>query len=74
MRAVVQNQRTHRDRFDSPEAPRSGSLSTQVLFAYQLNWQSVLYVGYGDLRDVNGVQVSAFGMPTNSQNAVVDKT
>ena len=54
VRAVVQNQRTHSDRFDAPNNPHSGSLSSQVLFAYKVNWQSVLYVGYGDLRDVTG--------------------
>jgi hypothetical protein len=56
VRAVVQNQRTHSDRFDAPENPHSGALSTQLLFAYKVNWQSVLYVGYGDLRDVTGAE------------------
>ena len=56
VRAVVQNQRTHRDRFDSPNTPHGGALSSQVLFAYKVNWQSVLYVGYGDLRDVTGTE------------------
>ena len=27
-----------------------------MLFAYKVNWQSVLYVGYGDLRDVTGLE------------------
>ena len=56
VRAVVQNQRTHSDRFDSPTAPHSGALASQFLVAYKLNWQSVLYVGYGDLRDVTGAE------------------
>ena len=56
VRAVVQNQRTHRDRFDFPNNPHGGALSSQVLFAYKVNWQSVLYVGYGDLRDVTGTE------------------
>ena len=30
----------------------SGGLSSQLLFAYKVNWQTVLYVGYGDLRSV----------------------
>jgi hypothetical protein len=54
VRAVVQNQRTHRDLFDFPNNPHGGSLASQLLFAYKVNWQSVLYVGYGDLRDVVG--------------------
>jgi hypothetical protein len=29
---------------------RSGSFAGSALFAYQLNWQTVLYVGYGDDR------------------------
>ena len=30
----------------------SGDLSSQLLFAYKLNWQTVFYVGYGDLQEV----------------------
>jgi hypothetical protein len=55
VRAVVQNQRTSSNPLiygvDLPL--RSGNLSSQILFAYKVNWQSVLYVGYGDIRDVN---------------------
>ncbi len=55
LRAVVQNQRTSSNPLiygvDLPL--RSGTLSSQVLLAYKLNWQSVLYAGYGDIRDVN---------------------
>jgi hypothetical protein len=55
VRAVVQNQRTSSNPLiygvDLPL--RSGSLSSQILFAYKVNWQSVLYLGYGDIRDVN---------------------
>ena len=55
LRAVVQNQRTSANPLiygvDLPL--RSGALSSQLLFAYKVNWQSVLYVGYGDIRDVN---------------------
>ena len=36
--------------------PHGGSLATQMLFAYKVNWQSVLYVGYGDLRDVTNAE------------------
>jgi hypothetical protein len=55
VRAIVQNERTHRNMV--PEKQRhGGALSSQVLFAYKLNWQSVLYVGYGDARDVTGLE------------------
>ncbi|MGZ5434302.1 MAG: DUF5916 domain-containing protein, partial [Thermoanaerobaculia bacterium] len=61
LRAIVQNQRTNRDRLlygDDPNdasddvAQYGGALSGQLLFAYKLNWQTVFYVGYGDLREV----------------------
>jgi hypothetical protein len=69
VRAVVQNQRTSSNPLiygvDLPL--RDGNLSSQLLFAYKVNWQSVLYVGYGDIRDVNEeVQVDA----TNPANRV----
>jgi len=60
VRAVVQNQRTSSNPliygFDLPL--RDGNLSSQFLFAYKVNWQSVLYLGYGDIRDVNEEIVS----------------
>ena len=63
VRAIVQNERTHRDRLlygDDPDPEKTdddvnrfgGRLSGQLLFAYKLNWQTVFYVGYGDLREV----------------------
>jgi hypothetical protein len=54
VRAIVQNQRTNRDRdlYGFPIAQYGGSLSNQLLFAYKLNWQTVFYVGYGDLSEV----------------------
>ncbi len=30
--------------------PRSESVTASALFAYKLNWQTVLYLGYGDVR------------------------
>jgi hypothetical protein len=55
----VQNQRTNRDEalYDFPPGviPRhSGSVAAQLLFAYKLNWQTVMYVGYGGLSEVVG--------------------
>lgn len=55
VRAIVQNERTHRNQ-DPIERRHGGALSSQMLFAYKLNWQSVLYVGYGDARDVTGLE------------------
>lgn len=53
VRAIVQNQRTNRDRdlYGFPVNQYGGSLAGQMLFAYKLNWQTVFYVGYGDLRE-----------------------
>ncbi len=54
LRSIVQNQRTNRDRalYTFNVNQHGGSLASQVLFAYKLNWQTLLYVGYGDLRGV----------------------
>ena len=30
--------------------PKSGTVSGQVLLSYKLNWQSVMFIGYGDDR------------------------
>jgi hypothetical protein len=35
------------------EAPRAGELSGSALFAYKINWQSVMFVGYGDNRELS---------------------
>ncbi len=45
--------------YDYPVPEKTGGLTGSVLFAYKLNWQSVLYVGYGDdrvLTDRRGLQ------------------
>jgi hypothetical protein len=34
--------------FSTP--PKSGTVSGQVLLSYKLNWQSVMFIGYGDDR------------------------
>lgn len=69
LRAIVQNTRTNRDQLlygysTDPNLPpntfsvdqHNGDLSNQLLFAYKLNWQTVFYVGYGDLDEVTGEQ------------------
>jgi len=52
LRLIGQYERTDADPalYCSPVEPTSGSFSGSVLFAYKLNWQSVLFLGYGDDR------------------------
>jgi hypothetical protein len=53
LRAIVQNRRTHFDQELSGSDVRfGGNLGSQLLFAYKLNWQTVAYIGYGDLQEV----------------------
>ncbi len=55
IRAIIQNTRTNRDQplyGDVIVDQHSGDLSSQALFAYKLNWQTVFYVGYSDLQEV----------------------
>jgi hypothetical protein len=60
LRAIVQNTRTNRDvdlyGVDVGASQHSGELSNQLLFAYKLNWQTVFYVGYGDLQEATAEQ------------------
>jgi hypothetical protein len=42
--------------FLSPVDPRSGTWSGSLLLAYKINWQSVLFVGYGDDRELSAQQ------------------
>ncbi len=41
--------------YDDPEdvTPLSEDLGVSLVFAYKLNWQSVLFVGYGDSRELD---------------------
>jgi hypothetical protein len=41
--------------FTDAVAPKSGSFSGSALFAYKLNWQTVLFAGYGDDREISDV-------------------
>jgi hypothetical protein len=52
VRIIGQYVGTTRDRslFTSAVDAREGSFSGSALFAYKLNWQSVMFVGYGDDR------------------------
>jgi hypothetical protein len=55
VRVIGQYVATDRDPelYLSPVPEHSGSYSGSALFAYKLNWQSVMYIGYGDDRDLS---------------------
>jgi hypothetical protein len=52
LRLIGQYVLTERDPslYASPVSERDGSFSGSLLFAYKLNWQTVLFAGYGDNR------------------------
>jgi hypothetical protein len=54
LRVIAQYTSTTRDPllFRSSVRRRTGVFSGSALFAYKLSWQSVLFVGYGDDRDL----------------------
>ncbi len=54
VRAIGQYVSTTRDPslYLTPVARRSGDFSGSVLFAYKVNWQSVMFFGYGDDREL----------------------
>ena len=66
LRTILQNQRTNRDvnltggcTNANPVpclgiAQHNGTFAAQLLFAYKLNWQTVFYVGVGNLDEVVG--------------------
>ena len=53
VRLIGQYVSTDRDPalFARPTPAHDGFFSGSVLFAYKINWQSVMFVGYGDDRD-----------------------
>jgi hypothetical protein len=54
-RGIVQYVSTTRDPslyIDPTTLAREGTLSAQALLSYKLNWQSVMFAGYGDDRDL----------------------
>jgi hypothetical protein len=55
VRAIVQYLGTTRnpDLYEGEVAEESGSFSASALFAYRLNWQSVVFLGYGDARTLS---------------------
>jgi uncharacterized protein DUF5916 len=54
-RVIVQYVATTRDPLLAPTevSARSGEFSGSALLAYKINWQSVMFVGYGDERELN---------------------
>jgi hypothetical protein len=52
VRGTAQYESTNRDPglYSFSTIARSGTLNGQVLLSYKLNWQSVLFIGYGDNR------------------------
>ena len=58
VRAIVQNERRHFNQslYTSDVDRHSGSLGSQFLWAYKLNWQTVMYAGYGDLMEAEAVR------------------
>jgi hypothetical protein len=57
LRLIVQYVETRNDPrlFTDAVAPKSGSFSGSALFAYKLNWQTLLFAGYGDDREISDV-------------------
>jgi hypothetical protein len=55
IRGVVQNVRTNRNQqlFLKPPNQHSGNVTSSFLFAYKVNWQTVLFLGIGDEHDVD---------------------
>ena len=53
-RVIAQYVSTRRDPtlYADPVAAKDGSFTGSVLLAYKLNWQTVLYAGYGDNREL----------------------
>jgi Domain of unknown function (DUF5916) len=55
LRVIGQYVETKRDPglYDTDVSRKSGSFQGSALFSYKLNWQSVLFVGYGDSSVIN---------------------
>jgi hypothetical protein len=55
VRGIVQNVRTNRNQelFLNSINQHTGNVTSSLLFAYKLNWQTLLFLGLGDERDVD---------------------
>jgi len=69
IRAIEQYVSTTRDPtlYTTNPPPHSGDFSGSLLVAYKLNWQSVMYVGYGDDRELTQPLVGP-GLPPPAQH------
>jgi hypothetical protein len=74
-RAIAQYVTTDRDPslYTAVVTPRSASLSGSLLLAYKLNWQSVMYVGYGDNRATVDEPVEANPLARAGRLAPLDR-
>lgn len=57
LRLIGQYQQTERNAslYTFPVADKDAFFSSSALFAYKLNWQTVLFLGYGDERTYGGI-------------------
>jgi hypothetical protein len=55
LRAIVQWSGVNADPklYPYPMSAKSGALNASILYTYRINWQTVLYVGYGDDKGVD---------------------
>ncbi|HEX4440390.1 MAG TPA: DUF5916 domain-containing protein [Thermoanaerobaculia bacterium] len=72
VRLIGQYVETTRDPslWTTPVAEKEGAFSGSVLFSYKLNWQTVLFLGYGDnraLTDETGLGTNFVLKPTDRQ-------
>jgi hypothetical protein len=58
VRAIAQWVDTRRDPslYADVVEKRTAALTGSVLFAYKLNWQTVLFAGYGDTREQDAME------------------
>jgi hypothetical protein len=57
VRAILQNERTARNPtlYGRNLNTRVGDFASQALFAYKINWQTLMYVGVGDVRETDPI-------------------
>jgi hypothetical protein len=67
LRLIGQYQEVRRDPglWIQPVLAKEGSFAGSALFSYKLNWQSVLFVGYGDARALD--ETGTLLLPTGRQ-------
>ena len=55
LRAIAQYEQTTRDPslYVDEVAPKDGSFDGSLLFAYKINWQTVMFLGWGDTREID---------------------